>query len=182
MEGHTTITLVDLDGEPKAPKDVDRTVVNQCGYYVRENIPISYKLWKKVKSTNNAADVIPDTEKPPSSPYKPHPSEGVIPNSSPSWARSDSDGMVRVKLTAKLIDTLEEIAADECPRPQVENEEDISSMQASPSELMASEKPEPTLKFGSSKVTQRLIDFYITKGFSKAGQCRPPQDEDTPNP
>jgi len=37
--------------------------VNQCGCYVRENIPISFKLWKKTKSTNNDADIVPETEK-----------------------------------------------------------------------------------------------------------------------
>ena len=63
MEGRTTITSVDSDGEPMAPKGVSRTVVNQCGYYVRENIPINYKLWKKLKATDDDADVVPDTEK-----------------------------------------------------------------------------------------------------------------------
>ncbi|RLM69144.1 hypothetical protein C2845_PM17G13160 [Panicum miliaceum] len=62
MEGRTTITSVDSDGKPTPPKGVDRTMLNQCGYYVRENIPISYKLWNKVKTTDNDADVIPDTE------------------------------------------------------------------------------------------------------------------------
>jgi hypothetical protein len=51
------------DGELKAPKGVKTTLVNQCGYYVRENIPVSYKLWKKSKATNNDADIIPGTEK-----------------------------------------------------------------------------------------------------------------------
>ena len=39
MEGRTTITLLHPDGEPKSPKGVKTTVVNQCGCYVRENIP-----------------------------------------------------------------------------------------------------------------------------------------------
>jgi len=63
MEGHTTITSLYPDGEPKSPKGAKTTVVNQCGYYVRENIPISFKLWKKSKATNNDNDIIPDTEK-----------------------------------------------------------------------------------------------------------------------
>ena len=42
---------------------VKTTVVNQCGCYVRENIPISFKLWKKTKSTDNDADIVPETEK-----------------------------------------------------------------------------------------------------------------------
>ena len=39
------------------------TVVNQCGCYVRESIPISFKLWKKTKSTDNDADIVPEIEK-----------------------------------------------------------------------------------------------------------------------
>ena len=50
-------------GEPKSPMGVKMTVVNQCGYYVRENIPISFKLWKKFKNIDNDADIIPGTEK-----------------------------------------------------------------------------------------------------------------------
>ena len=57
------ITLLHPDGEPKSPKGVKTTVVNQCGCYVRENIPISFKLWKKTKSTDNDADIVPETEK-----------------------------------------------------------------------------------------------------------------------
>jgi hypothetical protein len=44
MEGHTNITEVHPDSEPKAPKGVKTTLVNQYGHYVRENIPMSYKL------------------------------------------------------------------------------------------------------------------------------------------
>jgi hypothetical protein len=47
MAGRTNINLLKEDCEPMAPKGVDRTFVNQCGYFVRENIPISYKLQKK---------------------------------------------------------------------------------------------------------------------------------------
>ena len=50
MEGRTTITSLHPDGEPKSPK-------------FRENIPISFKLWKKTKSTDNDAEIVPDTEK-----------------------------------------------------------------------------------------------------------------------
>ena len=63
MEGRTTITSLHPDGEPKSPKDVKTTVVNQCGYYVKEHIPISFKLWKKNKVTDSDADIVPDTEK-----------------------------------------------------------------------------------------------------------------------
>ena len=63
MEGRTTITSLHPDGEPKSPRGVKTTVVNQCGYYVRENIPIIFKLWKKFKNIDNDADIIPGTEK-----------------------------------------------------------------------------------------------------------------------
>ena len=63
MEGRTTITSLHPDGEPKSPKGVKTTVVNQCRCYVRENIPISFKLWKKTKSTDNDDEIVPDIEK-----------------------------------------------------------------------------------------------------------------------
>jgi hypothetical protein len=63
MEGHTTITSQYPDDEPKSPKGAKTTVVNQCGYYVRENIPISFKLWKRNKVTDSDADIVLDTEK-----------------------------------------------------------------------------------------------------------------------
>ena len=63
MEARTTITSLHPDGEPKSPKGVKTTVVNLCGCYVRENIPISFKLWKKTKSTDNDADIVPEIEK-----------------------------------------------------------------------------------------------------------------------
>jgi hypothetical protein len=63
MEGCTNITLLKEDGEPMAPKGVDRILVNQCGYFTQKNIPISYKLWKKNKVTDNDADIISNMEK-----------------------------------------------------------------------------------------------------------------------
>ena len=35
-------------------------LVNQCGYYIRKSIPITYKLLEK-KATNNDVDIVPDT-------------------------------------------------------------------------------------------------------------------------
>ena len=63
MEGHTTITSLYPDGEPKSPKGAKTTVVNQCGYYVRENIPINFKLWKKSKATDSDDYIVPEIEK-----------------------------------------------------------------------------------------------------------------------
>ena len=63
MEGRTRITLLHEDGEPKSSKGVKITVLNQCGYYVREHIPISYRLWKRNNAIHNDADIVPDIEK-----------------------------------------------------------------------------------------------------------------------
>ena len=63
MEGHTIITSLNPNGEPKSPKGVKMTVVNQCGSYVRDHIPISFKLCKKSKAIDIDVDVIPETEK-----------------------------------------------------------------------------------------------------------------------
>jgi len=63
MEGHTIITSLHPDGEPKSPKGVKTMVVNQCGCYVRDHILISFKLWKKSKATDINADIVPETEK-----------------------------------------------------------------------------------------------------------------------
>ena len=49
------------DGEPKAPIGTKMKFVNQCGYLVRESIPIKYKLWKKNKKNNdNPVDIVPE--------------------------------------------------------------------------------------------------------------------------
>ena len=61
--GGADITVMDIDGEPKALKCVQTALVNQYWYYVRKNIPISYKLWKKIKAIDNDANILPDTEK-----------------------------------------------------------------------------------------------------------------------
>jgi hypothetical protein len=53
---------------------------------------------------------------------------------------------------------------------------------ASPSDLMGREKPEATLRFGSSLVSKRTIQFYVDKGYFEAGVCRPSGNEDVPNP
>ena len=63
MEGHTIISSLHLDGEPKSPKGVKTMVVNQYGCYVRDHTPISFKLWKKSKATDIDADIVPETEK-----------------------------------------------------------------------------------------------------------------------
>lgn len=63
MDGHTTITEVDEEGQPKAPAGIKTRLVNQCGYLVRESIPIKYRLWKKTKKTDRIDEIVPDSEK-----------------------------------------------------------------------------------------------------------------------
>jgi hypothetical protein len=63
MEGKVIITEVDNDGTPTAPPGVQTSFVNQCGYIVRENIPINIKKWKITKKTDLPEDVVPDHEK-----------------------------------------------------------------------------------------------------------------------
>ena len=90
MEGHTTITSLYPDGEPKSPKGAKTTVINKCGYYVRENIPISFNLWKKSKATNSDADIVPDTGLGPGSWLEPGPKAPLIyiPPPSPPFSSS----------------------------------------------------------------------------------------------
>ncbi|CAN6246317.1 unnamed protein product [Urochloa humidicola] len=63
MEGHTTVTEVADDGEPKSPAGVKTTFVNQIGALVRENIPIKYKLGKRTTKDDNEEDIILVSEK-----------------------------------------------------------------------------------------------------------------------
>lgn len=63
MEGRRTITAVSDEGGPLAPECVKTTLVNQCGYLVRENIPISYPHWKRNSKTDEEADIVPEIEK-----------------------------------------------------------------------------------------------------------------------
>jgi len=52
MTGHTLVTAVTDDGEPTEPPGIKTSYVNQCGYLVRENIPIKYELWRISKNTD----------------------------------------------------------------------------------------------------------------------------------
>ena len=56
-----------------------------------------------------------------------------------------------------------------------------SEASASISDLVALEKCK-TLVFGPSVVSKNAIEFYISKGFFKEGDCRPPEGETTPAP
>jgi hypothetical protein len=55
-------------------------------------------------------------------------------------------------------------------------------VEANISELLGREKLESTLRFGSSLVSENTINFYVGKGYFKAGECRAPKGEDTPIP
>ena len=64
MVGCTTITEIDeATGEPLAPGQIKMTFVNQLGYFVRESVPIKYKLWKRNKVSDRLEDIVPDSEK-----------------------------------------------------------------------------------------------------------------------
>ena len=62
------------------------------------------------------------------------------------------------------------------------DEEDLSNVDADPSELMKKDKPAPTRMFGTSVMSAALIESYVERGYFPAGICRPPQAEETPNP
>ena len=50
------------------------------------------------------------------------------------------------------------------------------------SQLMGRDRPEATLRFGSSLVTKSLIRSYVGKGYFEAGVCQAPEGEDMPDP
>jgi hypothetical protein len=49
MEGHTNIALLKSNGEPTAPKGVDR-MVNQCGDFFGKTSPLATNYGRKIKS------------------------------------------------------------------------------------------------------------------------------------
>ncbi|KAK3121231.1 hypothetical protein QOZ80_8BG0648980 [Eleusine coracana subsp. coracana] len=61
MSGKIIIIAIDEEGAPSTPTDARTKFVNQVGYIVRENIPISFKSWKKAKDME-PADVVPEQE------------------------------------------------------------------------------------------------------------------------
>ena len=62
-------------------------------------------------------------------------------------------------------------------------EEDLTNVDADPSELMGSrEKPPATLIFVQSWATRELVESYVQKGYFGPGVCCAPGDEITPDP
>ena len=88
--------------------------------------------------------------------------------------------MARVKITAKEIS--EGASSPEEKDHLSGDEEDLSNVDADPSELMKKDKPAPTLRFGSSLMSAALIESYVERGYFPAGVCRPPQGEETLDP
>ena len=88
--------------------------------------------------------------------------------------------MAQVKVTAKVVDEAGAATLVEERTHLSEGEEDISQVDADPSELMGREKLEPTLRFGL--VSAGLIASYVDKGYFGEGICRAPQGEETPDP
>ena len=63
-----------------------------------------------------------------------------------------------------------------------EGEEDLSQVDADPSELMGLDKPETTLRFWNSLETESLLESHIEKGYFKPGVCRCPEGQETLDP
>ena len=66
--------------------------------------------------------------------------------------------------------------------PEVEQAvsgDNVSEVSASISDLVAPEKRK-TLVLGPSVVSKTTIEFYVSKGYFKEGDCRPPEWEITP--
>ena len=78
--------------------------------------------------------------------------------------------MARVKITAKEIS--EGASSPEEKDHLSGHEEDLSNVDADPSELINKEKPAPTLRFGSSLMSAALIESYVERGYFPAGVCR----------
>ena len=87
--------------------------------------------------------------------------------------------MARVKITAK--DVTEGAGSSE-DWDHLSDGEDLSNVEADPSELMKKVKPTPTLRFGPSLMSAALIESYVERGYFPAGVCCPPQAEETPDP
>jgi hypothetical protein len=90
--------------------------------------------------------------------------------------------MARVEETAKLVKGCKSGMEVEDLAQQPGDREDLSQVEADISELMGHEKLESTLRFGSSPVSENTINFYVGKGYFKAGECQAPKGEDTLNP
>jgi len=78
-----------------------------------------------------------------------------------------------LKVTARPIGS-EDIEPSEEERRQLsEGEEDLTNVDAEPSELMGSwEKPHATLIFGQSWATRELVESYVQKGYFGPGVYR----------
>ena len=55
----------------------------------------------------------------------------------------------------------------------------MSGVSTGVSDLVAPEKRK-TLLLGPSVVSSNTLDFYVSKGYFKEGDCRPPEGETTP--
>ena len=71
-------------------------------------------------------------------------------------------GMACVKITAKEIS--EGASSPEEKDHFSGDKEDLSNVDADPSELMKKDKPAPTLRFGPSLMSAALIESYVERG------------------
>ena len=62
LEGRFIITEVGSDGELIAPEAAAKKFIRQSGCIVRDNIPISFRLWK-ASNPSEEQDAVPEREK-----------------------------------------------------------------------------------------------------------------------
>ena len=62
LEGRYIMTEVAPDGEPIAPEAADKKFVRQSECIVRDQIPISFRLWK-ASNPSEERDAVPEREK-----------------------------------------------------------------------------------------------------------------------
>ena len=72
-------------------------------------------------------------------------------------------GMARMKVNAVPTEGDDSVEREEVQNPLAIGEEDISQLEANPSELMGRDKPPLTMRFGASLVTQALVDSYVQR-------------------
>ena len=72
-------------------------------------------------------------------------------------------GMARMKVNAVPTEGDDGVEREEVQNTLAIGEEDISQLEANPSELMGRDKPPLTMRFEASLVTQALVDSYVQR-------------------
>ena len=102
------------------------------------------------------------------------------------WSYSSVSAMVNIMRITRSADR-EASTSGSCPEGDIPEAEpvvsgdNVSEVSASVSDLVALEKHK-TLVLEPSVVSKSTIEFYVSKGYFKEGDCRPPEGEITPAP